>query len=94
MSGDKAEYVRARVAKNPKAPPEVLTALSGDKVEYVRYVVAKNPNTPREALAALARDKEKYIRNTAVKTLNDLKAKPLVEAIIMEKVWRKLLRSI
>jgi 3-methyladenine DNA glycosylase AlkC len=94
LSGDKAEYVRARVAKNPKAPPEVLTALSGDKVEYVRYVVAKNPNTPREALAALARDKEKYIRNTAVKTLNDLKAKPLVEAIIIEKVWRRLLRSI
>jgi len=42
----------------------------------------------------LSKDEDKIIKNTAVKTLNDLKAKPLVEAIIMEKVWRRLLRSI
>ena len=88
------ENTRIAVAENPNTPREVLAALSGDADEYARTAVAKNPNTPREVLAALAKDKDKYVRNAAVKTLKALKAKPLVEAIIMEKVWRKLLRVI
>jgi hypothetical protein len=88
------ENTRIAVAENPNTPPEVLAALSGDADEYARTAVAGNPNTPREVLAALAKDKDKYVRNAAVKTLKALKAKPLVEAITMEKVWRKLLRSI
>ena len=88
------EDVRLKVAKNPNTPPEVLAALSVDADEYARTAVAGNPNTPREVLIALAKDKDKYVRNAAVKNLEALKAKPLVEAIIMEKVWRKLQRSI
>ena len=94
LAKDKDKYVRRGVAANPNTPREVLAALSVDADEYARTAVAQNPNTPPEALAALAKDKDKYIRNAAVKTLKALKAKPLVEAIIMEKVWRKLLRSI
>ena len=96
LAVDKDEIVRYAVAKNPKTLPETLAVLARDKDEYVRRAVAGNPNTPPEVLAALSKDEDedKIIRNTAVKTLNDLKAKPLVEAIIMEKVWRRLLRSI
>ena len=94
LSGDKDETVRYVVAQNPNTPREVLTALSGDANEYARTAVAENPNTPPEVLDALSKDFSKYVRNAAVKTLKALKAKPLVEAIIMEKVWRKLQRSI
>jgi hypothetical protein len=45
-------------------------------------------------LAALTGREYLGVRNEAKKTLNALKAKPLVEAIIIEKVWRRLLRSI
>ena len=85
-------YVRAVVAANPNTPPEVLAVLSRDK--YVRVWVAANPKTPPEVLTALSRDEDKNVRDAAVKTLNVLKTKPVVEAIIMEKVWRKLLKSI
>ena len=88
------EDIRLNVAKNSNTPPEVLADLSVDADEYARTAVAANPKTPPKALAALAKDKDKYVRNAAVKTLKALKAKPLVEAIIMEKVWRKLLRAI
>ena len=94
LSKPKDEYVRSGVAKNPNTPPEVLTALAGDTDEYVRAAVAANPNTPPKALIALAKYFDEDVRNAAIKTLKALKAKPLVEAIIIEKVWRKLLRSI
>ena len=94
LARDKDEFVSRGVARNPNTPPEALIALAKYFDENTRIAVAGNPNTPREVLAALAKDKDKYVRNAAVKTLKALKAKPLVEAITMEKVWRKLLRSI
>ena len=94
LAKDKAEYIRIAVAENSKTPPEVLTVLSKDKNEIVRWKVAGNPNTPPEVLVALAKDKDKEIRADAAKTLKDIKAKQLAEAIIMEKVWKKLLRAI
>ena len=96
LAGDRETDVRNVVAHNPKAPRKALTALSGDPDKYVRWAVARNPKTPRETLTALTGDEYLYIANSAKATLEmeDLKAKPLVEAIIMEKVWRKLLRVI
>jgi pentose-5-phosphate-3-epimerase len=91
LAEDKDKDVRKEVAVNPNTPPEVLAALAKDEDNIVRYEVAVNPNTPPEVLTALAKDKEYYVRNAAVKTL---KAKQLAEAIIMDKVWKKLLRAI
>ncbi len=100
LAGDKNISVRERVAGNPKTLPETLTALAaltGAEDTYVVRMVARNPNTPLQTLTALAALTGKEylgVRNEAKKTLGALKAKPLVEAIIIEKVWRKLLRSI
>lgn len=88
--------IRIAVAQNPKTPPKALNVLAMEEDIEILEAVAENKNTPLEALTALSKDKavKAFIRNAAVKTLNALKDKPLVEAIIMEKVWRKLLRSI
>jgi len=97
LARDKDEYVRRAVAGNPNTPPEILAALTGDDDTYVVRSVAANPNTPPETLTALAAHKHVGVRDRAKVTmdyLEALKAKRLVEAIIMEKVWRRLLRSI
>lgn len=100
LAGDRNISVRERVAGNPNTLPETLTALAalnGAEDTYVVRMAARNPNTPLQTLTALAAlTGREYIgvRNEAKKTLGALKAKPLVEAIIMEKVWRKLQRSI
>ena len=100
LAGDRNISVRERVAGNPNTLPETLTALAaltGAEDTYVVRAAARNPNTPLQTLTALAAlTGKEYIgvRNEAKKTLEALKSKPLVEAIIMEKVWRKLLRAI
>ena len=71
-----------------------MAFLAGDPDNDVRLAVAGNPNTPPEALAALAGDTDENVKRRAKATLEALKAKPLVESIIMEKVWRKLLIAI
>ena len=97
LTGHKDYSIRQAVAANPNTPPEALAVLARDKSTSIRYEVAENPNTPREVLTALSRDKDVGVRDRAKVTmdyLEVLKARRLVEAIIMEKVWRKLLRSI
>ena len=71
--------------------------MTGAEDTYVVRAAARNPNTPLQTLTALAAlTGREYIgvRNEAEKTLEALKAKQLTQAVIMEKVWRKLLRSI
>ena len=94
LAGDQDKYIRGNVGENKKTPPRLLAFLAGDPDNDVRLVVAGNPNTPPETLTALAGDTDENVKRRAKATLEALKAKPLVEAIIMEKVWRKLLRSI
>ena len=94
LAGDKNFGVRTFVAGNLKTPPETLIDLAGDTDEYARIAVAANPNTPPETLAVLAGDEYDNVRYAAEETLKRLKAKQLTQAVIMEKVWRKLLRSI
>lgn len=100
LAGDRNISVRERVAGNPNTLPETLTALAaltGAEDTYVVRMAARNPNTPLQTLTALAAlTGKEYIgvRNEAKKTLEALKSKQLAESIIMEKVWRKLLRSI
>ena len=100
LAGDKDQYVSIAVAENPNTPPETLNdfaALTGVGETYVLRAAARNPNTPLQTLTALAAlTGREYIgvRNEAEKTLEALKAKQLTQAVIMEKVWRKLLRSI
>ena len=100
LAGDRNISVRERVAGNPNTLPETLTALAaltGAEDTYVVRAAARNPNTPLQTLTALAAlTGKEYIgvRNEAKKTLEALKSKQLAESIIMEKVWRKLLRSI
>ena len=94
LAGDRDKYIRGNVAENKKTPPRLLAFLAGDPDNDVRLAVAGNPNTPPEALAALAGDTDENVKRRAKATLEALKAKPLVESIIMEKVWRKLLIAI
>ncbi len=97
LAGDRDKYIRGNVAENKKTPPRLLAFLAGDPDRDVRAAVAGNPNTPLETLtafAALTGDNDENVKRRAKATLEALKAKPLVEAIIMEKVWRKLLRAI
>ncbi len=98
LAGDKQFVgVRQAVAGNPNTPPETLTALTGDDDTYVVRSVAGNIKAPPETLTALAAHKHVGVRDRAKVTmdyLEVLRAKQLVEAIIMEKVWRKLLRVI
>jgi hypothetical protein len=91
LSKDGSRYVVYAVAGNPSTPPEVLRYLADSTDPLTRETVAGNPNTPREVLTALAGDTDRHVRDAAVKTL---KAKQLAEAIIMDKVWKKLLKLI
>ena len=54
--------MRARVATNPSAPPEILAILAKDEGEFVRAVLATNRSTPPEILAILAKDEELLVR--------------------------------
>ena len=96
LAGDKNFGVREFVAYNENTKPETLAALAEDIKFDVRIAVAGNPNTPRETLADLAGDSKEddRVRSVAEETLERQKAQQLTQAIIMEKVWRKLLRSI
>jgi uncharacterized protein (DUF2336 family) len=94
LARDEVATVRFYVAQNPSTPPEVLTAFARDIDKFVRRIVAKNPNTPPEVLTVLARDKDKNLRDAAAKTLASLKNKQLAESIIIEKIWKKLLKLI
>ena len=94
LAGDKNFGVRTFVAGNLKTPPETLIDLAGDTESDVRRGVAGNEKTPPETLAVLAGDEYDNVRYAAEETLKRLKAKQLTQAVIMEKVWRKLLRSI
>jgi hypothetical protein len=76
------------------AASQTLKIKSNNLTETLMLEKIINEKTPPKVLAALSKDKYKNVRNAAVKTLNVLKTKPVVEAIIMEKVWRKLLKSI
>ena len=55
MAANKRAEVRAQVAYNPLATPDILTFLGGERrSKQVRRVVAANPNTPPEVLRLLA----------------------------------------
>jgi len=96
LAGDKNFGVREFVAYNENTKRETLADLAGDIKFDVRIAVAGNPNTPRETLADLAGDSKEddRVRSVAEETLERQKAQQLTQAIIMEKVWRRLLRSI
>jgi Leucine rich repeat variant len=97
LARDKEDsFIRSLVAYNEKTIPKTLAFLAEDIEFDVRIAVAGNPNTPPETLADLAGDSKEddRVRSVAEETLKRLKAQQLTQAIIMEKVWRKLLRSI
>jgi hypothetical protein len=54
-------WIRARVAGDKTAEPELLRALSQDQEWYVRSAVAGNPRTPRDTLIAMAERGEQAV---------------------------------
>lgn len=54
--------VRARVAADVAAPPELLYYLSSDKADEVRAAAAGNEATPIQAAPALVMDESRYVR--------------------------------
>ncbi len=63
LANDKSPKVRAKLASNPHAKPEVLYYLTDDKSADVRKIVAKNENTPFQANNILARDEDDEVRS-------------------------------
>ena len=63
LANDKSIKVRAKLAANPHAKPEVLYYLTDDKSADVRKVVAKNENTPYQANNILAQDENDEVRS-------------------------------
>ncbi len=63
LANDKNPKVRAKLAANPHAKPEVLYYLTEDKSSDVRKVVAKNENTPYQANNILAQDENDEVRS-------------------------------
>ncbi len=63
LANAKSSKVRAKLAANPSAKPEVLYYLTEDKSAEVRRVVAKNENTPYQANNILARDEDEEVRS-------------------------------
>ena len=59
--------VRAKVAKNPNTPADVLTELAKDSDWEVRAKVAENPNTPADVLMKLAESGNSVVRKNAAK---------------------------
>jgi len=63
LATDKSPKVRAKLAENPSAKPEVLYYLTNDESPKVRQVVARNENTPHQANAILAHDTDDEVRS-------------------------------
>jgi len=63
LANAKSSKVRAKLAANPSAKPEVLYYLTDDSSAEVRRVVAKNENTPYQANNILARDEDDEVRS-------------------------------
>lgn len=56
LSTHRDKAVRAAVARNPAAPPELLEGLAADKSYLVRYAVAQNPSPNAWEVAMRAED--------------------------------------
>lgn len=65
LAADPEAEVRALVAENTWAPPEVLTELASDRSVPVRAAVAANPRTPRSVREELSVDAEARVRRQA-----------------------------
>lgn len=76
------EDERAKLAKNPNTPGDILDQLSRDEEVLVRVYVAGNHSTPVETLAELSRDQEEWIRTVVAK---NPKWKRLEEAGILDR---------
>jgi uncharacterized protein (DUF2336 family) len=63
LANNKSAKVRAKLASNPHAKPEVLYYLTDDKSADVRKIVAKNENTPFQANNILATDQDDEVRS-------------------------------
>jgi hypothetical protein len=85
---DEVLYVRVEAISNPKIPVETLVLLATDKEMQVRWNVAKNEKTPRKTLIELSKDPEVFVSSSAKQTLKNL---GITEALIMQKVFNKLL---
>ena len=59
--------VRAKVARNPSTPIDVLTELAKDSDIVVRRRVACNPNTPIDVLTELAKDSDWCVRRNVAR---------------------------
>ena len=94
LAKDSDQSVRVSIARNPNVSPEILTVLAKDSNEYVRVSVARNPNASPEILTVLAKDSDQSVRKNAIKSLEKLKAKDLLESMIIEKMFNKLIRFI
>jgi 3-methyladenine DNA glycosylase AlkC len=94
LAKDSDEYIRVNVAMNPNASPEILTVLAKDSDEYIRVNVASNPNASTEILTVLAKDSDEFVRGKAKESLKKLKIKDLLESMIIEKMFNKLIRFI
>ena len=57
--------VRAKVARNPNTPVDVLMELAKDSDIVVRRRVACNSNTPVDVLIELEKDSDRHVRRFA-----------------------------
>lgn len=64
MVANRRAEVRAQVAFDPDADPDMLKMLGGERSVRVRRAVGANPNTPVEILEALANDDDEEVRHT------------------------------
>jgi hypothetical protein len=94
LAKDSEGFGREAVASNPNTPPEILTFLAKDSNGFVRDAVARNPNTPPEIQNLLLKDSERYVREKIRNSLEKLKAEDLLESMIIEKMFNKLIRFI
>ena len=94
LAKDSDEGVRETLASNPNASLEILTFLAKDSSGFVRGKVASNPNASPEILNLLAKDFHWYVREKAKDSLEKLKTKGLLESMIIEKMFNKLVRFI
>ena len=81
-------YVRVVAISNPSIPVEALEFLANDTEKQIRMNVAKNEKTPRDILIKLSKDPSHFVSDAAERTLKKL---GITEALIMQKVFNKLL---
>lgn len=62
LAQDENPALRAQVAADPSAPPELLYYLATDKDEQVRTRVADNDSTPLQAVSQQAKDESWQVR--------------------------------